>query len=70
MTKYIYSFIFFCLLLSSCQSLEQLSIDYMIPAEISFPPMLKRVAIVNNMPDTPNNQLINQSRIHPKRKEK
>ncbi len=66
MTKYIYSFIFFCLLLSSCQSLEQLSIDYMIPAEISFPPMLKRVAIVNNMPDTPNNQLINQKQDAPK----
>lgn len=66
MTKYIYSFIFFCLLLSSCQSLEQLSIDYMIPAEISFPPMLKRVAIVNNMPDTPNNQLINQKQDTPK----
>ena len=38
MTKYPY--ILFVLLLasfSSCQTVEQLSIDYMLPAEISFP---------------------------------
>lgn len=38
-----------CLLLGSCQSIEPLSIDYMIPAEISFPAELKKVAVVNNM---------------------
>lgn len=46
----------FCL--TACQTVEQLSIDYMLPAEISFPDELKRVAIVNNMPETPENKLI------------
>ncbi|MDE6348529.1 MAG: tetratricopeptide repeat protein [Bacteroides sp.] len=46
------------LLLGSCQSVEQLSIDYMLPAEVSFPTILKRVAVVNNMPDIPDNKLI------------
>ena len=39
--------------------MEQLSIDYMFPADVSFPPSLKRVAVVNNMPEIPDNQLIN-----------
>ena len=58
MTKYPY--ILFVLLLasfSSCQTVEQLSIDYMLPAEISFPNELKRVAVVNNVSDTPDNTL-------------
>lgn len=58
MTKYPY--ILFVLLLvsfSSCQTVEQLSIDYMLPAEISFPNELKRVAIVNNVSATPDNTL-------------
>lgn len=46
------------LLLSGCQSVEQLSIDYMLPANVSFPPTLKRVAVVNNMPNIPDNRLI------------
>lgn len=46
------------LLLSSCQSIEQLSIDYMLPAEVSFPPTLRRVAVINNMPTVPENKLI------------
>lgn len=50
--------LFSAMLLVGCQSVEQLSIDYMSPAEISFPPVLKRVAVVNNMPDIPDNQLI------------
>lgn len=41
------------LTLGACQSVEQLSIDHMIPAEISFPTTLKRVAVVNNMPAVP-----------------
>lgn len=40
-------------LTTACQSVEQLSIDYMLPAEVSFPASLKRVAIVNNMPEAP-----------------
>lgn len=51
----------FMLLFSSCQSLEQISIDYLQPADLSFPPQLRRVAIVNNTSDTPDNKLITQS---------
>ena len=46
------------LLLGSCQSVEQLSIDYMLPAEVNFPASLRRVAVVDNMPATPQNKLI------------
>jgi tetratricopeptide (TPR) repeat protein len=43
------------LLLSGCQSIEQLTIDYMEPAKVSFPDELKKVGIVNNVPeDLPN----------------
>lgn len=59
MTKYSYYLLLFVsMLLSGCQSMEQLSIDYMLPAEVSFPESLKRVAIVNNMPEVPDNKLI------------
>ena len=30
----------------------------MMPADVSFPPSLKRVAIVNNMPEVPDNKPI------------
>lgn len=40
-------------LASACQSIQPLSIDYMKPAEVSFPASLKRVGVVNNMPSTP-----------------
>ncbi len=39
----------FILLFTSCSSIEQISIDYMIPAEINFPESLSRVAVVNNV---------------------
>ena len=39
----------FLLTLGSCQSLEQISIDYLQPADLSFPPQLRKVAIVNNI---------------------
>ncbi len=55
---YYYLLLLGMLFLGSCQSVEQLSIDYMLPAEVSFPPALKRVAIVNNMPEVPDNKLI------------
>lgn len=59
MTKYSYFLGICCaLLLGGCQTVEQLSIDYMLPAEVSFPSSLKRVAVVNNMPPIPDNQLI------------
>lgn len=47
----------FLLALCSCQSLEQISIDYMRPAEVSFPPQLRKVAIVNNANSIPDNKL-------------
>lgn len=51
MTKYHYLFVsLLILVLTSCQTIEELSIDYMVPASISFPSELKRVAIVNNVP--------------------
>ena len=37
-------------LLAACQSIQPLSIDYMLPAEASFPATLRSVAVVNNMP--------------------
>lgn len=46
------------LLLAGCQSVEQFAVDYMLPADVSFPPSLKRVAIVNNMPEVPENKPI------------
>lgn len=59
MTKYFYYLLLCCALpLGGCQSIEQLSIDYMLPAEVSFPAGLKRVAVVNNMPLIPDNQMI------------
>lgn len=59
MTKYSHLLGICCaLLLGGCQTVEQLSIDYMLPAEVSFPPILKRVAVVNNMPSIPDNKLI------------
>ncbi len=43
-----------CLLASGgCQSVGQLSVDYMLPAEINFPDNMRRVAVVNNMPQSP-----------------
>ena len=36
--------------LAGCQSVQQLSIDYMLPADLSFPNSFKKVAIVNNVP--------------------
>ena len=37
-------------MLWGCQSIDYLSIDYLLPAEMSFPNQLRKVAVVNNMP--------------------
>lgn len=58
-----YSFIFaslFILALSGCQSLELISIDYMKPGDLSFPPQLRKVAIVNNSNTIPDNKLLTE----------
>lgn len=36
--------------ITACQTLEFMSVDYLQPAEVTFPKELKSVAIVNNMP--------------------
>lgn len=62
----------FCMLwiglfsLQACQTIEQFSVDYMMPADVSFPADLKRVAIVNNMPSVPDNKLISSEEIKSK----
>ena len=63
MIKHTHYLLLFCaFLLGGCQSVEPLSIDYMLPAEISFPTNLRRVAVVNNMPPVPDNQMIIENR--------
>lgn len=59
MTKsYLFAFVpLLPLILGSCQSLEQISIDYMLPSELSFPSQLRKVAIVNNMSAIPDSEL-------------
>lgn len=57
MIKYTYIFLLLVLSFSSCQTMEQISIDYMLPAEVSFPAQLRKVAVVNNMSATPDSQL-------------
>lgn len=51
--------------LQACQTVEQFSVDYMMPADVSFPADLKRVAIVNNMPNVPENKLISRKETKP-----
>lgn len=59
MAKRLYPFILLSILLfSSCQTMQELSIDYMLPADISFPLELKRVAIVNNTSTTSDSKLM------------
>lgn len=43
-------FFVLCLSLASCKVINSVSIDYMLPADICFPPEVKNVAIVNNTP--------------------
>ncbi|WP_455585841.1 DUF6340 family protein [Bacteroides sp.] len=59
MAKYSYLLLLFIsLMLGACQTIEQIPIDYMMPAEINFPPELRRVAVVNNISATPDNKWI------------
>lgn len=48
----------FALFFGSCQSLEQIPIEYVQSAEITFPPELRKVAIVNNCSTPPDSALI------------
>lgn len=40
-------------MLSSCTSVRMLSFDELVPAKLNFPPDVRTVAVVNNMPDVP-----------------
>ena len=51
----------FLMLFNSCQSLEQFSISYLKPGEISFPAQLRKVAIVNNSSTIPDNKLLTEA---------
>ncbi|MDL2213719.1 DUF6340 family protein [Bacteroides sp. OttesenSCG-928-J23] len=55
-----YIFILGCMLtIASCQTLEVISIDYLMPADLNFPPEIKQVGIVNNVhTNTPGNYQI------------
>lgn len=57
MAKYLYLFLLIVASLSSCQTMEQISIDYMLAGEVSFPAQLRKVAVVNNVSDTPDRPL-------------
>lgn len=52
--------------LNACQTVEPFSVEYMMPADVSFPSDLRRVAIVNNMPNVPDNKLISSEETEPK----
>ena len=41
----------------SCQTVEQISIDYLIPSEVSFPKEIRKVGIVNNVNEIPDEQI-------------
>ena len=53
MKAYVFCFAVWMGVLSSCTSLEVLSFDQLNPAKISYPESISHVAVVNNMPETP-----------------
>lgn len=54
MGKFYFICIFvFGIVLCACQTVSVISIDYLVPAEISFPEQIKRIGIVNNVSDLP-----------------
>lgn len=56
----------FATLLGSCQTVQELSIDYMLPADISFPNSLKRIAVVNNVPYLSDDEIKTVNKSHEK----
>ncbi len=43
-----------CICLGACQTYEQVAIDYMVPAKITFPNEFRSVAVINNVTTTAN----------------
>ena len=61
MKKHCYTILLLGILtLSGCQSIAQMSIDYLSPADVNFPDQLKRVAVINTTPDDAANTLHNR----------
>lgn len=60
MKKSLYKLMYLSLVavVSSCVSLESLTIDYLQPADLSFPKQIKSVGVVNNVSNIPDNKLI------------
>lgn len=58
MTKYSALILLVLLSFSSCETMQQMPIDYMVPADICFPASLRKVAVVNNVSSTPDNKLM------------
>lgn len=40
-------------MLYSCQTVNQISIDYLVPASVNFPTQIKRVGVINNVSEVP-----------------
>lgn len=50
MRRCLYLFLLgFTIVLTSCGSMEVITIDYLIPADLSFPPQIRQVGVVNNV---------------------
>lgn len=59
MKKFTQAAILMCVIfLGSCTTIEQIPIDYLVPADVSFPSQIRRVGIVNNVSDFSDTQLV------------
>lgn len=58
MKKYSVLILLGLLSFTSCETMQQMPIDYMVPADISFPASIRKVAVVNNISSTPDNKLM------------
>ena len=53
MMKYILCVLLLMCCLASCSSIQTLTFDQLCPATVNFPERVRNVAVVNNMPATP-----------------
>ncbi|KAA6352221.1 hypothetical protein EZS27_000403 [termite gut metagenome] len=58
------------ILLTSCRTMESFPIDYMVPASVTFPSQLRRVAIVNNVSKSPGDNFLISKKTTSNEKEK
>lgn len=52
------SLLLISVLFASCYSLEQVPIDFLVPADVSFPEQIRRIGVVNNVNRNPDNKVI------------